>query len=165
MSKTKVLLALIPFFMLAGISSTSQARPLHVYKVPGASVIGYAKKQGYRFSASNKGAHPDYRLTLGCKFMGAHWSVPARSSCTIGGFLPGHRCRNGDLNEGWTVRKITLYGSYTWIDKPANSKSIAFTIMANNGASVLKPILMKWVEFIGPQGRPNKWQEAFKVCG
>lgn len=144
-------------------STVTHAGQTKVYKVPGSAVIGYTKTHGYKFFTGKKIRISPFPTTNNCGFMGMHYLIPARSKCKVTGFKPSKRsCRR--LTNGWKVKKITLKGNYVWEREPKNSNRPTFVVMAKNASTKAKPLLIKWVELVGPVGPANNWTKAFRPC-
>lgn len=135
------------------------------YKVPGAAVLGYAKKHGYQFP-SGRGLERigkrRYKRSK-CTSMGMHWNIPAEKSCKITGFrTTKSKCEQ--LRVGWKVKEVRVKGSFVWNHRPVNVTKPLFVINAYNDSSKAKPVMVEWVVLEGPEGSFNKWQEAFNHC-
>jgi len=132
------------------------------YKVPGSTIISTAKRYGYYFGVGVQDA------PKGCEFRGAHWTIPAKTSCEIIGFKSNiNKCRF--LRKGWTIEDIQ-FSNLNYDDQATNSyylptgKDPLIQLWPRNRASKAKPVNIKHVILKGPTGAFKKFEEAFSHC-
>jgi len=143
-------------------SLTKRAVKKKIYNIPGSAVIQTAIKHGYKFTVKNN------RSLKTCSFKNNRWEIPVGAQCNILAFQSKIK-RCAMLRKGWVLKKVSVKGGVIkrWNELPKNSPNPSFNISLSNShpnASRPKMIQIEQITLEGPEGKFNKYEEAFSHC-